>query len=63
MRWLFHFAEPPVTKHRLLQGIEDVETFSLLTRVATESVSLVRADEKLTSFVELERVTGQNLAL
>jgi hypothetical protein len=31
------------------------ERFGLLTRTATESVSIVRADEKLTAFVELER--------
>jgi hypothetical protein len=27
MRWLFHFADPPVSKHLLLQARQDVETF------------------------------------
>jgi hypothetical protein len=35
---------------------EGAERSGLPTRIATESVFVVRADEKLTAFLELERV-------
>ncbi len=53
MRWLFHFGEFSVSKHLLLEARQRCRGFSLLsTHRGDRQRFVVRADEKLTAFLE-----------
>ena len=55
VRWLFHFGEFSVNKHPLVEARQQCRAFSLLsTHCGDGKRFVVRADEKLTAFLELE---------
>jgi hypothetical protein len=60
MRWLFHFWEFSVSKHLYSKRVSDVQPLSLFSRRRDNGKRhVLRAEEKLTTLVELESVVRE----